>query len=242
MRKDIIVLICIAVIVVAAGIILAITSAPDSKPAGQAADPQALARSHSQTLGPEDAKVTIVEFGDYQCPACGFAHPIVKEFFDKHQDQSIRFVFRNFPLTSIHKNAFLASEAAEAASEQNRFWDMHNKLFDTQKEWENSTTPRDIFIQYAKDLGLNVDQFTESLNKRAFKEIIETDIKDGEALGVNSTPTFYVNGQKLSKIPTLEELEQMASAILSAPETQTPNGTATTSSSIPPTTTPAVPQ
>lgn len=157
--------------------------------------------------GPADAKVTLVEYGDFQCPACGATYPIVKQLRDEYKDK-VRFVFRHFPLSNIHPNAMAASRAAEAAGKQGKFFEMHDLLYENQKDWSTDTSAADKFKQYAKDLGLNVDQFVKDTNSSETTDAINHDIAVGKKLDVNGTPTFYVNDVKLDKIPrTFEDFK-----------------------------------
>ncbi len=164
------------------------------------ADKNVLVRQDSHQTNP-GGKVSFVEFGDYQCPACAAAYPYVKELEEKYKDnKDFNIVFRNFPLP-LHRNALAAAEAAEAAGEQGKYWEMNNALYEHQKEWGESSDPVSYFIQYAKDMGLNVEQFQKSITDEQFASFISKDKNDGETLGVNATPTFYVNGEKFVGIP-----------------------------------------
>jgi protein-disulfide isomerase len=149
--------------------------------------------SHKQGSG----SVELVEFGDYQCPACGAAYPNVKQIM-KDYDGKVTLYFRNFPLTTVHQHAEISAQAAEAAADQGKFWEMHDKLYETQKEWSEDTDPTVKFAAYAKDLGLDVDKFKKALADEQFKSVVDQDAADGNALGINSTPTFYLNGTKLT--------------------------------------------
>lgn len=152
-------------------------------------------RDDSQADGPKEAKVTLVEFGDFQCPACGAAHPVLKQV-KGNRGNAIRFVWRNYPLSSIHRNADAAARAAEAAGLQGQFWPMHNKLFETQNSWSNQIKPRETFIRFAKDLGLNGERFGQDFDSQKVANRIALDKGDGNALGVDATPTIFLNGQK----------------------------------------------
>ena len=145
-------------------------------------------RDHQQ--GPANAPVTLVEYGDYECPYCGRAYPIVKALQDRMGDQ-LRFVFRNFPLTQIHPYAEHAAEAAEAAGAQGTFWPYHDTLY----EHQNALTDNDL-IGYATDLGLDVDRFARELEDGAFAERVREDFMSGVRSGVNGTPTFFINGYR----------------------------------------------
>lgn len=159
-------------------------------------DNNLLIKENSSKIATDSAKVTIVEFGDYQCPACKAAFPIVKQILNDYSGR-VNFVFRHFPLPQ-HKNGFIASEAVEAAGEQGKYWEMHNLMYENQQEWEESNNPIDIFLKYATKLNLNPDQFKSSITQGKYKQKINDDKGDGVKLGVNSTPTFYINGEKLN--------------------------------------------
>jgi protein-disulfide isomerase len=143
-------------------------------------------RDHAQ--GPADAAVTLVEYGDYECPFCGAAYPIIKELQGR-TGEMLRFVFRNFPITTSHPHAERAAEAAEAAAAQGRFWEMHDLLY------ENQARLGDEHLRaYAEQLGLDVEPFDRELAEHVHVERIREDFMSGVRSGVNGTPTFYVNG------------------------------------------------
>jgi protein-disulfide isomerase len=161
-------------------------------------DTNLLVREDSNKVASTSAKVTIVEFGDYQCPACAMADPTVTQVIRQYvrvDPLKVNVVFRNFPLPQ-HKNALISAEAAEAAGEQGKYWEMHSLLYEHQKAWENLNNPIEVFVGYAKDLNLNIDQFKQSVESNKYAEKINKDKQDGLKLGVNSTPTFYINGLK----------------------------------------------
>jgi protein-disulfide isomerase len=181
------------VLVVGASLIFGGQSS-QSQNAAPIANPEALIRNDSHVEGPKDAKVKIVEFGDFQCPACGAAHPVVAQVLREYEGK-VTFVFRNFPL-QMHKNAPAAHQAAEAAGAQGKFFEMHDKLFENQSEWENSNNPMEQFTAYAEELKLDVDKFKSDVESKKFDKKIEQDVNDGYAVGVNATPTFFINGVK----------------------------------------------
>ena len=146
-----------------------------------------LVREDSPVTGPADAKVTVVEFGDFQCPACGSVHPLLKEVKEKYKDSSVRFVFRHFPL-SQHEHAFLASEASIEAASQGKFWEYHDTLFENQI----NLTQADL-ENYAKQLSLDENTFKEALSSSKHEDAVQRDITDGNALGVSGTPTIFIN-------------------------------------------------
>jgi protein-disulfide isomerase len=150
--------------------------------------------------GKADAKVTLVEYSDFQCPACGSYYPMVKQLEDQYSDR-VRFVTRHFPLAQ-HQFAALAARAAEAAGKQGKFWEMHDRLFTTQETWSVKSNPLETFAGYAKDLGLNVDQWRSDIDSKAVQDAVAADYASGVRSGVNATPSFYLNGKKLDPAPT----------------------------------------
>lgn len=150
------------------------------------------------TLGKTDAKVVLVEYGDFQCPSCGGAHPQVKLVMEEYKDK-VLFIFRNFPLTTIHPNARAAAAAVEAAGLQGKYWQMHDAIFENQNQWTNLTgTQRtDQFVQFANTLGLDTARFTEDLSAETVNKKISFDQAMGKKLDVSATPTFYLNGEKI---------------------------------------------
>ena len=145
-------------------------------------------RDHIQ--GPADAPVTFVEYGDYECPYCGAAYPIIKEVQSRMGDR-LRFVFRNFPISTSHPHAEQAAEAAEAAASQGKFWEMHDLLYENQEHLDDADLHR-----YADQLGLDVGVFDEELAEHVHAERVREDFMSGVRSGVNGTPTFYVNGAR----------------------------------------------
>ena len=147
-----------------------------------------------------DSKVILVEYGDYQCPSCGGAYPNVKTLLDEYGDR-IAFVFRNFPLTSIHPNARAAAAAAESAGLQGKYWEMHDLLYANQSSWENldATKRTDAFIAFASQLGLDTAKFKTDLSNSDVNKKIAFDIALGKANNASATPTFYLNGNKLDE-------------------------------------------
>ena len=158
------------------------------------------AQSSNHIVGPENAKVTLTEFGDFQCPACKSYFPIVSQIKLDYADK-IKFQFRHYPLVQIHPNAFLGSRAAEAAGKQNKFFEMHDMLYENQDTWSASSNPTPILEGYATQLGLNVDQFKSDMNSSPVADVINADAKAAQGLGATSTPTFVINGKRIEKNP-----------------------------------------
>ena len=145
-------------------------------------------RDHAQ--GPADAPVTLVEYGDYECPYCGQAEVVIRELLDSFGDD-LRYVWRHLPLNDVHPSAQTAAEAAEAAAAQGRFWDMHDRLLAHQDE----LAPRDLW-HHAKELGLDTERFAEDLRTRQYAPRIADDVRGADASGVAGTPTFFINGRR----------------------------------------------
>jgi protein-disulfide isomerase len=148
--------------------------------------PVSTERDHIQ--GADDAQATLVEYGDYECPFCGAAYPVIKDVQARMRDE-LRFVFRNFPITTSHPHAGQAAEAAEAAAAQGTFWPMHDTLYENQSKLENEDLHR-----YAEKLGLDVQRFDRELAEHVYAARVHEDFLSGVRSGVNGTPTFYVNG------------------------------------------------
>lgn len=146
-------------------------------------------------LGVTEQKVTLIEYGDYQCPGCGSMHEPVKAMVEQYKDK-VTFAFRNLPLTNIHPNALAAATAAEAAGLQGKFWEMHDALYQNQDAWKDVPVAQreGVFTGYANQLGLNVDQFKKDLTDQRVTDKINRDRSTARKLGVDSTPTFVLNG------------------------------------------------
>lgn len=171
-------------------------------------DTKILVKDNSFKISTSSAKATIVEFADFQCPACGSAHPITKRILSAYEGR-VNYVFRHFPLTQIHKNALISAQAAESAGEQGKFWEMADLLFTNQEEWSESGKPLDIFVKYAKKLELDTEKFKKTVEENKFRGKIQDDQSDGNKLGVNSTPTFFIDGQKLAGVPDEDKFKKI---------------------------------
>lgn len=146
--------------------------------------------------GNTNSKVTLLEYGDYQCPACGTYYPVVEEIYDEYKDK-IKFQFRNLPLNQIHPNAFAAARAAEAADKQGKFWEMYDMLYQNQSSWTDSDSVKSIFEQYAGTLGLDMDKFRTDAASSDVNNLINADIAAfNQTKQTKQTPTFFINGEK----------------------------------------------
>lgn len=167
---------------------------------------------NSPSIGPENAKVQIVEFSDYQCPACFSAEQSVREILQLYSGK-IRFVYRNFPLYNIHPFAGIAAEAAFAAREQGKFWEMHNALFDNQQQIAKDGNS--VIFNIAKQIGLDEAKFKADMDSHAFAQAAKADFDDALKFGCEGTPTFFINGKKYFGAYTTEQLKQIIDAELS---------------------------
>jgi protein-disulfide isomerase len=155
------------------------------------------------TEGSESNKILLVEYGDYQCPGCGGAYPNLNTLMEEYSD-NVTLVFRNFPLTTIHPNARAAAAVAEAAGLQDKYWEMHNLLYENQDDWSNlDTTQRTtIFNSYAKDIELDVNKFQTDISSKDVTAKINFDLAMGKKMNISGTPTFFLNGTKLDSATT----------------------------------------
>jgi len=151
-------------------------------------------------FGTQQQKVVLIEYGDYECPACGAIYSAVKDVATKYQND-LTFIFRNFPLTTIHPNALAAAEVAEAAGLQGKYFEMHDKLYETQSAWsEVSANDRGTYFQqYAQQIGLNITKYKQDLSSAQITDKINRDRETAGTFNVNGTPTFILNGQKMSE-------------------------------------------
>ncbi|HEY2286750.1 MAG TPA: thioredoxin domain-containing protein [Streptosporangiaceae bacterium] len=170
--------------------------------------PQITADDH--VLGPAGAPVTVLEYGDYECPYCRGAARDLHRMLDLYPD-SIRFVFRNFPIQQLHPHAEQAAEAAEAAAAQGKFWEMYDLLLRP-----SSGLDMGSLLGYAQDIGLDVEQFEKEVKGGAYAAKIEHDLQEGVSNGVNATPKFYVDGQRINGKLPLEGLEDAIRASIQA--------------------------
>lgn len=172
-----------------------------------------MVRQDSAMTGTSTAKVTMVEWGDFECPACASVAPILKQVIATYgENPEFNFVFRNFPL-SQHKNARPAAEAAEAAGAQGRYWDMYSLLYERQSEWAKSANPRASFDTYAKSLGLDLAAFGTALDTHAYASLVARDAQDAVALRLTHTPTIFINGVEQKDV-TLSALTKAIDAAL----------------------------
>ena len=204
--KATLVAIAVAIVLLIAGIVFAISQQQPAAPSAEG-EPQQTVRTDSHVLDDGgDGAVTVVEFLDFECEACGAFYPVVEELREKY-DGEIAYVVRYFPLPG-HINSTQAALAAEAAAQQDRFEDMYHRLFETQAQWgeQGEETP-EVFRAFAEELGLDMAAYDAAIADPATAERVQADKTDGEKLGVTSTPTFFVDGEKVV-LETWDDPEQ----------------------------------
>jgi protein-disulfide isomerase len=215
MTKESKIIAVVVFLVIVGAVIFGITQPAPTAPSAPV-DNSLLVREGSHMTASKTAKVQIVEFGDYQCPACAAAFPITQKFLaDYKNNPDVNFIFRNFPL-AMHQNAQISAEAAEAAAAQGKFWEMHDMLYEKQGEWGEAPNPIDFFVTYAQNIGLDVAKFKTDIQNNQYSQIISADQKDGEKLGINGTPTFYINGVEFhgGSVPTYEDFKTKIDSLL----------------------------
>ncbi len=165
--------------------------------------------------GNPDAAVTVIEYADFQCPACRSYAPVVHELTEAYGDR-VQFVYRHFPLKTLHPNAVAAARASEAAHLQGKFWEMNAALFASQDEWTSLANPTDAFAELAREFGLDEAKFRTDMNSKEVRQRVEADYGSGVSARITGTPTFFINGKKLEENPRgLEAFQELLENYLS---------------------------
>lgn len=202
----------LVLLAVVGGLIWVVRQAP-------AGDPLRLGESGAafeHTKGPADASVRLVEYSDFQCPACRAYYPLMKALGEEFPND-LEIVYRHFPLERIHQNANAAGRAAEAAGVQGRFWEMHDWIFERQDEWSKVPDPTNLFAGYAVSIGLDENKFRADMNSQAARDKVQDDLDSGTASLVNSTPTFFLNMEKIQNPRSYEEFRTLILQHIVAP-------------------------
>lgn len=165
-------------------------------------------------FGNQQASVILVEFGDFECPHCSHAHPLIKRLL-KEMGDDIHFVFRHFPLQEIHPHAYMAAIAAEAAGKQNKFWQMHDLIFENQQRLNAN-----VLLDLAQEINLELQQFASDWKSEPVQGKVESDFESGVRSGVNGTPTFFLNGQPINTYD--ETYRSLVDAVTSALNSSNP--------------------
>ncbi len=170
--------------------------------------PVAEATENDWVKGNPEAGLVIVEYADLQCPACKLYSDVMNDLAVKYASQAA-FVYRHFPLKQLHLQAVISAQAAEAAGIQGKFWEMHDKLFETQEVWSNNRNAKNLFMDYAGELGLNVDQFKRDIDSQAVRAKVEAQYLNGLENRLNSTPSFFINGERIENPQGFEAFTQI---------------------------------
>lgn len=176
------------------------------------------------TKGNPEASIVLIEYSDFQCPACGLFFPAVKELSEQYADD-VLVVYRHYPLRSIHEHAQLAGQAAEAAGMQGKFWEMHDILFERQGEWSSGLGQKATFTRYAQELGIDVERFKEDLTSDGARDAVNRGYISAVAAGINSTPTFFLNGKPVSASPNVSAFAELIDPLLNVPDVSDEQGT-----------------
>ena len=188
------------------GLVVAMNKAPSD---GVTFGSPAPVTTADHVRGPDTAVVTLIEYSDFQCPACAIYYSVLEKL-SQEASTTLRLVYRHFPLYPLpHKNAYLASQASEAAALQGKFWEMYALIFENQKAWENLADPKSVFEGYAERIGLNGAAFTRDLESGAVKDRVRADHDEAISLGINATPTFFVNGKAIVNPQSYESFKKI---------------------------------
>ena len=215
------------VIVLAAAVAISAAVYFSSKPAEQpgtdtAGTPKLVNNGGGHTRGPADAKITLVEFGDYQCPSCGAYHPVVKELLARYPQQ-VRLEFHHYPLISIHSNAMAAAIAVEAAGEQGRYWEMNDLVFERQPQWSESKNVEQDFLAMASRLGLDQNAFMQAMRSPAIQDRILMDVVKAREANVEAVPTFFIDGEQVHAPLSISAFVDIIEARLKNPGSKGPS-------------------
>lgn len=183
--------------------------------------------SDDHTKGPANATVTLIEYGDFQCPACGAYEPLVEQLEATYNGR-VEFVFRNFPLTQIHQDAMISAEAAEAANLQGKYWEMHDLLYKNQSTWSAVSADQVVskyFNGYAQTLGLNVAKFDSDIASSAIQARVQRDIDSGNAAQIDHTPTFFLNLTQIQNPTSIQQFESVLDTALGTSSNSTATST-----------------
>ncbi len=164
--------------------------------------------------GPKDAKATLVEYADFQCPGCRAYNSIVTQLAQNYKGK-MNYVYRFFPL-SMHQNGMISAQAGYAAYLQGKFWEMDKMLFDNQDAWATATNPKEVFTSYAQKIGIDVEKFKKDIDAGSTKKAIEDSVSEGTTAGINSTPSFILNGKLITSPKSVEEFKKLIDEALKA--------------------------
>lgn len=211
----------VIIVITAAAAFVSSNGSTSSNPSGFTATQTSAVTTTDHVHGNANAKVTLIEYGDFECPACAEYQPLVQQLYTSYSDR-VLFVFRNFPLYQIHPFAMISAQATEAANLQGKYWEMHDLLYSKQSEWSTnaSLSPADVvskyFNGYAQSLGLNVTQFDTDINSDAVKARVQSDLTLGNAAQIDHTPTFFINDTQIPNPQSLADFQKDLDAALAS--------------------------
>ena len=210
------VVVIVLAVAVAAGAAVFLSRQPDQPKETNAAPVPADIKGGGHLRGPlagDKAELTLVEFGDYQCPSCGAYHPFVKEILNRYPQQ-LRIEFHHFPLISIHPNSMAASKAVEAAGEQGHYWEMHDAIFEYQTQWSAKPDPKPVFAAIANRIGINGSILVQTMDSPQIQDRILKDVERGDKVKIEAVPTFFIDGQQVHFKLSMEDFVQVIEAHL----------------------------
>ncbi|MEN9557926.1 MAG: hypothetical protein RL141_295 [Candidatus Parcubacteria bacterium] len=218
-RQPILIGMIVLGVILLVGIVWAVVSAPASSGGNNMADPNLSFRDENDpALGPEDAKVMVRVFGDFECPACRSAEPGITHVREAYADR-VRVIWNDFPLpATMHPKARISATAARCAEEQAKFWEMHDLLYETQSGWARSTDANADFESLARRIGLHEGGFRSCMSERRHDSKVTNDLQEGQANGVDSTPTFFVNNVKYVGVLSPAQWDAILKPLLEAAE------------------------
>lgn len=196
----------ITTLIIGGGVVLT-TRGPAQMLAENTMSQDLLASDNAHVITQPQAKVLVIEFGDYQCPACKAYAPQMESLIQSYNG-TVSFMYRHFPLP-FHKNSRLAASAAEAAANQGKFWEMHTLLYQRQDEWSILNNPKEQLVAYAQELGLDKERFITDLESPAVKQKVETDAQASQIIGLQSTPSFFVNGRPIRNLRSVDNIKRV---------------------------------
>ncbi len=204
-----------------AGLAWLLVRTPASPSVSRAGQPENVTFSDENNpfVGPADAKVVVRLFSDFQCPACKFAEPAVKAAMEQYKDR-VKFVWKDFPLETIHPNARLASEAGRCAAVEGKFWEYHDQLFAKQTEWEGLSNPFAKLVEEAAQVGITSPSFSACLQTRGQTALVRRDISEGFANDVDRTPTVFINNRRYFAMTSAEWKKNLDAALAEVASTQ----------------------
>ena len=207
-------------VLIFAGLVFAIIKAPSDTPSGSVDEKLSFQDQEDPAQGPKDANVVVRVFEDFQCPACRLAEGGFHYALEKYKDR-VKFIWNDFPLTSIHPQARLGANAARCAEDQGKFWEYHDLLYAKQMEWVKESNPKSFFIDYATSLGINKETFTACVNVQAEDRKVLNDLEEGNRNNVNATPTVFINNHRYFAMTPAEWDVAIELAIKNAGSTST---------------------